>query len=432
MNSSKSRRPRKIQKWNSIIGELNIDVSKSVNYITAKQIKDISHEEPRLMSKMDRIENLPQVFLDNGLFLLPVSRSKYALVRGEGYHRPEPIESAVNIFSTSIPFPISASDVESESVYLEYANSCGLLSKLCKVNNLIPSFRGRRTTPVFSFRLGDSELTVEHAQIEVDAGFDAPNMLILFEAKINIPSSFSIRQLYYPFRTFGHKMPVRNFFFALEPTNKKYHFWEYDFSIPNEFESIKLVQSKSFQIKVTNPVSIKEYQKVFPDEHKLEIPQADDVNKIIQFPLRVFVGYDTSEKMTEAFGFVNRQSSYYRHAAQLIGLVTMDRNKYKLTESGEEFLKLPQEKKSSYVCKLLLEFKIINRIFLEISVDKSKIISRNDIIQILRQSSKITGSTLGRRAQTIISWFRWIRTNLGIVQVDRSGSISIARQMNLQ
>ena len=122
----------------------------------------------------------------------------------------------------------------------------------------------------------------------------------------------------------------------------------------------------------------------------------------------MFEGYDTSDKMTEAFGFVNRQSSYYRHAAQLIGLVTMDRNKYKLTESGEEFLKLPQEKKSSYVCKLLLEFKIINRIFLEISVDKSKIISRNDIIQILRQCSNITGSTLGRRAQTIISWFRWM------------------------
>ena len=32
-------------------------------------------------------------------------------------------------------------------------------------------FRGRRTTPVFSFRLVNSELTVEHAQIEVDAGF---------------------------------------------------------------------------------------------------------------------------------------------------------------------------------------------------------------------------------------------------------------------
>jgi hypothetical protein len=32
-------------------------------------------------------------------------------------------------------------------------------------------------------------------------------------------------------------------------------------------------------------------------------------NKIIQFPLRVFEGYNTSGKMIDVFGFVKRQSS---------------------------------------------------------------------------------------------------------------------------
>ena len=135
--------------------------------------------------------------------------------------------------------------------------------------------------------------------------------------------------------------------------------------------------------------------------------------------------------MINAFGFVKRQSSYYRQAAELLGLVVLDKNKYKLTLKGEEFLKLSAEKKSNYVCKLLLEFPIMNEIFIQISIDKNKIISRNDIIELLKKKSHITGSTLKRRTQTIVSWFKWIRNNLGLVEVDCYGNISIAKQVKL-
>lgn len=56
----KSNKNRKIEKWKIIIDKLKIDVSKSVNFVTANQIKSITQEEPRLMAKMDRYENLPQ------------------------------------------------------------------------------------------------------------------------------------------------------------------------------------------------------------------------------------------------------------------------------------------------------------------------------------------------------------------------------------
>ena len=82
---------------------------------------------------------------------------------------------------------------ESEGVLLEYANSCGLLGKVTGTPNLFQTFRGRRTTPKFR--------NVDRAQIEVDAGLENSEQIILFEAKIGVPSSFEIRQLYYPFRT---------------------------------------------------------------------------------------------------------------------------------------------------------------------------------------------------------------------------------------
>jgi hypothetical protein len=53
---------RKIEKWSDIISQLNIGVSKPINYVTAKQIKQITNEDARLMAKIDRIEGLPRVF----------------------------------------------------------------------------------------------------------------------------------------------------------------------------------------------------------------------------------------------------------------------------------------------------------------------------------------------------------------------------------
>jgi len=84
--------------------------------VTADQIR--TKREPRLMIKMDTLESLPQIFRDNSLFLLPLSIKEYVIVKGKGYHSLESIESKTIIYNTDKLFPISSSDVESESKYL--------------------------------------------------------------------------------------------------------------------------------------------------------------------------------------------------------------------------------------------------------------------------------------------------------------------------
>jgi Domain of unknown function (DUF6997)/Domain of unknown function (DUF6996) len=437
VNYNESRSSTKIEKWSDIISQSNIDISKSINYVTAKQIKQITNEDARLMAKIDRIEKLPKIFKENSLFLLPISRKEYAIVRGTGYHLLEVITSTKPItYTTYLPFPASSLKAKSEGVILEYANSCGLLGKVTRTPNLIQTFRGRTTTPKFTFNINGSHITGNHAQIEVDAGFENFKEIILFEAKIGIPSAFGIRQLYYPFRTAYHdkKKAVRNFFLCLTRNGEKrlYSFWEYRFDPYDSFESIELVGCKQYQIKVSRKLSVSTYQNVRPIKSKREIPQADDVNKIIEFPLRVFEGYDTAEKIKDSFGFVNRQSSYYRQASEILGLVSRDKEwRYRLTDRGEEFLRLPSQQKSQYICKLLLEFPIINDIFLDVSIDRNKVIGRQHIIGLLKKYSDLTGSTLGRRTQTLISWFKWIRNNVGIVEVDKNGEIRISKQTRL-
>jgi uncharacterized protein DUF6997/uncharacterized protein DUF6996 len=433
INNSKSRTVRNIEKWSDVIAKLNLDVSKPVNYITADQIKQTSNREPRLMAKMDSLEQLPKAFRDNNLFLLPVSRRQYAIVRGVGYHQLERIKERPLVYVSSYPFPKSFADFESEQIYLNYAYCTGLLERFAQISCLNPPLQIRIDTPKFNFNVNNSNIIVDRSQIEIDAITEGLKTIITVEAKIRTPTSFSIRQIYYPFCTFfDKKKRVRNFFLCFEPKQDLYIFWEYEFNPFDSFESISLIQCKQYKVKVSNVSSIIEQFRNIQARQGIIIPQADDVTKIIQFPVKVSEGYDTAEKMMNEFNFSNRQSSYYRHTSEILGLVVSERNnRYNLTERGQQYLKLSAEKKSSFICRLLLEFPIMNEIFLDISSDQSKVIKKQNIMDLLKRKSDLTGNTLERRARTIRSWFKWIRNNLGIVEVDTYGNIRVSRQLKL-
>jgi hypothetical protein len=399
--------------------------------VTNKDIKSIAHEEPRLMAKMDTLENLAPILRMNGLFLLPISRSEYVIVRGIGYHELETLSEKPIIHETRFPFPSAALGAESEGIYLDYAHSSGLLGRTVGLSDLYLAFRGRRATPKFSFNVSNQEITVDRAQIEVDGGYEGQNGIVLVEAKIHIPNSFSIRQLYYPYRTLNERKHVRNLFFCFEPVHRQYYFWEYQFNPHTSFEAIQLVKAEKYEVKVANSVTLREYRDVKPAK-KMVPPQADSVDKILEFPFRVSEGYDTSEKITKAFGFVQRQSSYYRQAAELLGLVQLTNKRYKLTALGEKYVQLPPQERNHYACRLLLEFPIMNEIFLWLLIEREKKITKQEIVSVIKKNSQLTGSTLTRRAQTILSWFKWIRNNIGIVEVDSKGEISGSRESKLR
>ena len=65
--------------------------------ISADQIRE--YREPRLMAKFDHRVNLPQIFAENGLAILPVSRGDYVIGPFEAYCRFEEDEPPVRRFS---------------------------------------------------------------------------------------------------------------------------------------------------------------------------------------------------------------------------------------------------------------------------------------------------------------------------------------------
>lgn len=429
--TGKQLQKRKLEKWSDIVAKLPLDLSRPMNTVLATEIKQKSGEEPRLMAKIDEEEDLPSIFKRYGVFILPLDRHRYALLQGKGYHALEPMDFPAQSHPTENPFPTSSEGVQSESAYLDYAYATGLLSRFTNVNNLFLASRGRRTTPQFNLSVGGISLTVHGAQIEIDGGYENVDQIVLVEAKIGVPTTFIVRQLYYPYRTlYSDKKSVRNIFFCYEPTEQAYLFYEYDFQYPIQYDSIRFVKSGKYNI-IFKPAPIKEYEQVTPDKEKIRIPQADDLNKIIELPFRVAEGIDTADKMAKHFKFDKRQSSYYREASEILGLVELRNHCYYLTDKGRHYINLPTEVRMKYFSKLLLEFPVINQVFLNLTVEREIPMTRNAIMEILRQNSDLTGSTLSRRTQTILSWFRWLEHNMGLVEVSRD-KVSFSQQLKLE
>ncbi|MBN2230288.1 MAG: AAA-associated domain-containing protein [Candidatus Thorarchaeota archaeon] len=147
-----------------------------------------------------------------------------------------------------------------------------------------------------------------------------------------------------------------------------------------------------------------------------KIPQANDIIKVRDFPVAVSFGYDDSRKIARYFEFDKRQSSYYRDAAQGLGFVELDhRNKYKLTSLGEWYSKLNTKERNHVLVRRLAKHPIMAEILA--TLNKGQEVTMSDIEQIISKHSSLGGSTIPRRASTILSWYRWIEMEIGLISV---------------
>ena len=117
---------------------------------------------------------------------------------------------------------------------------------------LVLTIRGRKYTPPFSFKVGQQELSTESVQTEVDAGYEGKNSIVLIEAKNSNATDTIIRQLYFPFRQWqaNTKKKVYTLFFERRFIEGEtiFYIWQYEFTDPNNYNSIHLVKSGRFRI----------------------------------------------------------------------------------------------------------------------------------------------------------------------------------------
>jgi len=95
--------------------------------ISASQIKE--YREPRLMAKFDHHINLPQIFAENRLTILPISRGDYVISHFEAYQPFEVLDGSV--IRASLPAhlqSLDANNIPSETIAINCALASGMLS----------------------------------------------------------------------------------------------------------------------------------------------------------------------------------------------------------------------------------------------------------------------------------------------------------------
>lgn len=385
--------------------------------------------EARLMTKFDHRSQLPKLFIEHKLSILPTSRGTYEIGMFETFCDFNKEEVEV----TSIEFPtflesIDHKDITSEAIAINCAFVSKILHDFTGEENLLPTVSGRMSSSLFDFTINSQQNTVninvENSQIEIDGGFEGDTSLILIEAKNYISDDFLIRQLYYPYRLWSNKITKRVRPIFLTYSNGIFHLREYEFTSPELYNSIQLLHHKKYVVQ-EGSINIENIQNILEriqvvEEPELPFPQADSFERIINLcellKQREFICKDD---ITQNYDFDRRQTDYYSNAAKYLGLVEVRSENQQtgcyLSENGIRIFNLPIIERQLEFVKLILSHSVFKNT-LKLYFEKGDVPTKDEIVEIMRNAQlyKINSEhTYKRRASTIISWINWI---LGLIE----------------
>ena len=214
---------------------------------------ETNEKEVRILCKQDTRDDRPQVFKDNGLFLLPKKNGSYYIIKGEGYVDVPDITTPIIDYHKQLDFELESSLIgDSEMQHLDYAYANSLIRTFIGDPSLVLTIRGRKYTPMFYFKVNGFDIETQSVQTEVDAGYEGRDKIVLIEAKNSSATTEIIRQLYYPYRQWSentNKLVIPVFFEKrLLNSEKIYYIWQYQFSDVNDYNSIRLVKSARYRI----------------------------------------------------------------------------------------------------------------------------------------------------------------------------------------
>lgn len=420
--------------WNSVFRALPIlDEIKSngIYCITAKQLSKYGNRQPRLMAKIESIYNLPEIFRDNSLCIMPNrNRGDYVIGHFDAFQDVEfngtlmksktvPVERC---YDTLDPFNIQR---EPSAILAAYNN--GILDDLIgnPQSGLKMTNFGRTYTEPFTFRINNKisgepyEISVGRSQLEMDGVFESDEYVVNIEAKYGLRTNFLTRQLYYPYKYLKNQTEkeIINVFLTCSAGSIYAHVFHVD--DPDNYNSMRLVDSRRYDfyedITVSEVAELIRTVECAPDPPDLIIPQADSMQKVFDsLDIINRMPGITDNELGYELSIVNRQGGYYGNACNYLGLTYREKsdsrsfNNY-VSTVGREILKLPYKERILAVIKQMLRHEIFNH-FLNEYLEQSRPPTKNEIEEWLKDhipKMKENG-TPGRRSGTIKKWINWV------------------------
>ncbi|MHB8597296.1 MAG: type II restriction enzyme [Ktedonobacteraceae bacterium] len=421
------KKPKNDVAWEQLFNKYSIldKVSQEGQFVIGSaQINKF--RESRLMTKFDQSINLPQMFRDNNLSILPVSRSKY-VIAPFATHRKVEYDSEIEIKEAHLPSNIESinyTDLYSEAVALNCAFNSGIINDVVG-ENTFHTISGRMSTENFAFSINSSILsqpphliTVNNSQCEIDGGFEGDSRFAIIEVKNYAVEDFLIRQLYYPYRLWAGKLSKQIVPILMTFSQDIFDFFVYEFDTETLYNSLRLVQRKRYAI-APEEITREEISHLIsqihlvPEPQGIPFPQADRFDRVVDLLSLLTVKDLSRDEITESFEFDARQTNYYTDAARYLGLVEKFTDPdtreitFTLTEEARQlFSKRPKQKYLGLI-RNILEHIVYYKAFQ--ATQWGEIPAEEEISKIIVESQiNISGATVGRRAITVRGWIKWI------------------------
>lgn len=392
--------------------------------ISATKINEF--REARLMTKFDHKSQLPKLFADNNLSILPISRGGYVIGMFETFcdFNADDIEVVPIEFPTFLE-SLDYRDITSEATAINCAFVSKILHDFTEEENLLPTVSGRMSSSSFDFNINSSKglfkVDVGNSQVEIDGGYEGDSSLNLIEAKNYISNDFLVRQLYYPYKLWSGKIKkqVRPIF--LTYTNGLFHLREYAFSNINHYNSLFLVKHKKYSVQ-EGVFNIETLQEILDNtkavkEQEIPFPQANSFERVVNLcELLNQKEFILKEEITQNYDFDSRQTDYYSNAGKYLGLIDIGRDPSSgqkgcfLTIKGKKIFNVNLIDRQKEFVKLIVSHKVFKET-LKLHLENGEMPNKETIVEIMKRSKLFnigSDETYLRRASTIIGWINWI------------------------
>lgn len=401
---------------------LDVILADGHSTITSNDINEF--REARLMTKFDHKSQLPKLFSDNNLSILPTSRGGYVIGSFDTFFDFSKNEIEV----IKIDFPtflesLNYRNISSEATAINCAFVSKILHDFTGEECLYPTVCGRMSSSSFDFSINSTngffKVNVVNSQIEIDGGYEGNSTLNLIEAKNYISDDFLVRQIFYPFKLWSDKInkQVRPIF--LTYTNGVFHLREYFFDNHNYYNSLRLLQEKKYVVQDC-AINVEVIQNVMDTtktikEPEVPFPQADSFERVINLcELLEQKGFIPKDEITQNYDFDARQTDYYTNAGKYLGLIDTKKDYEQivcfLTIKGKRIFTLSIVERQLEFVKIILSYSAFKKT-LKLYFDNGRIPTKDEIVEIMKGSKLFhidSDTTYFRRASTIIGWMNWI------------------------
>jgi hypothetical protein len=145
------------------------------------------------------------------------------------------------------------------------------------------------------------------------------------------------------------------------------------------------------------------------------VPQADDLELVYGLVRTRLPDVLSSHDLAKAFGIHGRHAAYALEAATELGLLRRFRiGLFSRDALGDRVAAANEQDAYRLFVMTVLRLPVLRRLLAEVRADPKRRVTKDVVERIVVTSSngRYSGSTVGRRATTVVAWVLWLENNV--------------------